>query len=151
MKYLSQRYYYFYYNIIILIMIQIFNIKNIISCILNIFGIKNNIICIMNIIIFTIIKSINIKNIIFYIINKYFIIYGAWAPVVVLGHPCSYVTFKLMLLRWVHPLIHVVVGLFVEIQLFLGSTCYVTQNNFGLLAMQCLKKTWILYIHVGSK
>ena len=40
-------------------------------CVLNI-GIKNSISCLMNIIIFTIIKSINIKNIIFcvIIINK---------------------------------------------------------------------------------
>jgi len=65
-------------------MIQSFNIKNIISCILNIFGIKNSIICVMNIITFTIIKSISIKNIIFYIINKYFITCGAWAPDTVL-------------------------------------------------------------------
>jgi len=38
-------------------------------CIFNIFGIKNSIICVMNIIIFTIIKSINIKNIIVCVIN----------------------------------------------------------------------------------
>ena len=37
-------------------------------CVLNI-GIKNSISCLMNIIIFTIIKSINIKNIIFCVIN----------------------------------------------------------------------------------
>jgi hypothetical protein len=54
-KYSSQRYYYFCSNIII--------------SVLNIFGIKNSIICVMNIIIFTKIKSINIKNIIFCVVN----------------------------------------------------------------------------------
>jgi len=38
-------------------------------CVLNILGIKNSISCLINIIIFTIIKSINIKNIIFCVIN----------------------------------------------------------------------------------
>jgi hypothetical protein len=57
------------YNIIIFIIIQSFNIKNIIICVLNILGIKNSIIYVMNIIIFTIIKSIIIKNIIFCVIN----------------------------------------------------------------------------------
>jgi hypothetical protein len=38
-------------------------------CVLNILGIKNSINCLINIIIFTIIKSINIKNIIFCVIN----------------------------------------------------------------------------------
>jgi hypothetical protein len=43
--------------------------KNIIICALNILGIKNSISCVINIIIFTTIKSINIKNIIFCVIN----------------------------------------------------------------------------------
>jgi len=72
--YSYQRYYYFCYNIIIFIIIQSFNIKNIIICVLNILGIKNSIIYVMNIIIFTIIKSIIIKNIIFCVINIIIII-----------------------------------------------------------------------------
>ena len=38
-------------------------------CVLNILGIKNSIICVINIIIFTIIKSIDIKIIIFCVLN----------------------------------------------------------------------------------
>jgi hypothetical protein len=67
--FISKRYYYSCSNIIIFIIIQIFNIKNIIIYVLNILEIKNSIICVMNIIIFTIIKSISIKNIIFCVIN----------------------------------------------------------------------------------
>ena len=36
---------------------------------MNILGLKNSIICVMNIIIFTITKTINIENIIFCVIN----------------------------------------------------------------------------------
>jgi hypothetical protein len=65
----------------------------------------------MNIIIFTIIKSIIIKNIIFCVINKYFITRGTWAPVTLLGHPSSHVTLSLLPLCWVHPFAHVALGL----------------------------------------
>jgi hypothetical protein len=66
--YSYQRYYYLCYNIISFIIIQRFKIKKYYLC-SKYFGIKISIICVINIISFTIIKSINIKNIIFYVIN----------------------------------------------------------------------------------
>ena len=102
----------------------------------------------MNIIIFTIIKSINIKNIIFCVINKYFITRGTWAPVAVLGHPSSHVTLSLLPLCWVHPFAHVALGLsawglahpsshvalgLVKTQLSLGPACYKTQNSLWVI------------------
>jgi hypothetical protein len=56
-------------NIIIFIIIQSFNIKNIIICVINIFQILKIIICVINIIMFIIILNIHLKNIIICVRN----------------------------------------------------------------------------------